>query len=123
MPNYLDTLIAKIHDPALQALVRDEIARLRDHKEFGLIFERHLPEMVRLFTHPVKRGVKVQERIIGDSPIWTVNRVVGGNADLTTEIGGKVVTAVRPTEELVVIREFGDPIVPGLIRVGQLERR
>lgn len=56
MTNHLDELIARIADPWLRADLGKEAARLRDTKDFGLVYERHLPETSRLPNHPVRRG-------------------------------------------------------------------
>lgn len=62
MTNHLDELIASIADPSLRADLGKEPARLRDTKDFGLVYERHLPETSRLPTHPVRRGRVVCRR-------------------------------------------------------------
>ncbi len=46
--NALDNLLGRISDPDLRRALEGEIAVLRDNKDFGLVFERHLPEEVRL---------------------------------------------------------------------------
>ena len=115
---YIDTLVDKVDDPKLQDALHGEIRRLRGNREFGLIFERHLPEFVRLLSHPVKRGVKVQERATQRAPTWTVTRVVDGTAHLV-DVDGAALS--RPVDDLVVVREFGEPVFPGLRRVGRLD--
>ena len=116
---YIDTLVDNVDDPKLQDALRGEIRRLRGNREFGLIFERHLPEFVRLLSHPVKRGVKVQERATQRTPTWTVVRVADGVAHLVDVDG---VAFTRPVDNLVVVREFGEPVFPGLRRVGRVDR-
>jgi adenine-specific DNA-methyltransferase len=116
MANILDGLIAKIEDPAMREVIANEVNRLRITKDYGLIFERHLPETVRLFTHPIRRGVMVQDRASKDSPTWLVRRVSNGLATLVDD-GNE---SQRPIDELVVIREFGDPIYPGLRSVDRI---
>jgi|688.fasta_scaffold1928834_1 adenine-specific DNA-methyltransferase len=60
--NHLDVLLGKVDDPSLRAQLADEVKRLRDDRQFGLVFERHLPETVRLHNRPVRRGATVQLR-------------------------------------------------------------
>jgi adenine-specific DNA-methyltransferase len=117
--NALDSLLGRIADPALQAAIHSEVDHLRDTKDFGLVFERHLPEEVRLLSHPIKRGVTVQERKTESDETWVVKTVKAGKATLLDADG---VESVRPVEELVVIRGFGEPIYPGLKSVGKVER-
>jgi adenine-specific DNA-methyltransferase len=90
---------------------------LRDTKSFGLVYERHLPESVRLLTYPVKRGSKVQFRAMVNSATFRVHRVV---ADAATLMDSDGVEQTAPVQELVVVREFGDPVYPGLHALGRL---
>ena len=46
--NTLDSLLSRVSDEALRAALEGEIARLRHARDFGLVFERHIPENVRL---------------------------------------------------------------------------
>ena len=118
MTNILDGLLGRIDDPALRDALSAEVERLRDTKDFGLVFERHLPENVRLYSHPVRRGRKVQDRGTDDETTWVVRRVTDGNATLVGIDGAQT---TRPVEDLVVIRQFGEPIHPGFSRVGSIE--
>jgi adenine-specific DNA-methyltransferase len=119
MTNILDGLLGRIDDPALRDALAAEVDRLRDTKDFGLVFERHLPENVRLYSHPVRRSCKVQDRATNDDTTWRVRRITDGQATLVGTDGEET---TRPTDELVVIRQFGDPIHPGFTRVASVER-
>src|SRR5262249_21763360 len=109
----------RLEDPAMREAIGNEVGRLRITKDYGLVFERHLPETARLFTHPIRRGVMVQDRSQRNSPTWLVRRVSNGLAVLVDGDGRE---GQRPIGELVVIREFGDPIYPGLRSVGKIAR-
>lgn len=117
--NALDSLLGRITDPDLRRALEGEIGVLRDNKDFGLVFERHLPEEVRLLSHPISRGVNVQERKTDSDETWTVDSVSAGVATLLDEEGK---SSKRPIDELVVVRGFGEPIYPGLKSVGKVER-
>lgn len=119
MANILDSLINRIEDSALRTALASEVDRLRNSKEFGLVFERHIPESVRLHTYPIKRGIKVQDRSVPKGPVLIVTKVENGIATLVDEKGSEL---DRPVQELVAIREFGEPVYPGLRTVGRLER-
>ena len=119
MSNVLDGLLAKIDDPALKAAVADEVERLRDTKQFGLVFERHLPETAKLANHPIHRDALVQRRAQGEQPTGVVTSVSNGNATVDWEDGSAEQIA---TDELVVVARFGEPIYPGLMSCGRLER-
>ena len=117
--NALDNLIGRVDDSALRSAIESEVERLRSTKDFGLVFERHLPEEVRLLSYPIRRGVKVQERKTESTETWTVRSVKAGQATLIDADG---VESVRDVEDLVVIRGFGEPIYPGLKSVGKIEQ-
>lgn len=109
--NVLDQLVSQVGDDALRNRLAREIELLRGSRRFGLIFDRHLPESVRLPGYPVRRGVKVTLRDESTSETWRVMRFT----DLSRSVavldrdGGE-----RSVSELVVVREFGEPVFPGL---------
>jgi adenine-specific DNA-methyltransferase len=50
----IDDLMSEISEAALKARLQREIAELKKDKKFGLVFERHLPELEQIplvFTH------------------------------------------------------------------------
>lgn len=122
LANYLDSLIARVGDSTLQAGIRAEVARLRDNKQFGLVFERHLPETIRLPGYPIKHGLTVQDRADHNSPTWIVTRVVDGKAHVTRRVDDSSLNDTRLVADLVVVREYGSNIYPGLQSVGCVER-
>jgi len=117
--NALDSLLGRIDDDALRSSIEREVEQLRSTKDFGLVFERHLPEQVRLLSYPIRRGVQVQDRMTESEETWVVAAVKSGVATLIDSEGE---SSERPVEELVVIRGFGDPIYPGLTSVGKVEQ-
>jgi adenine-specific DNA-methyltransferase len=119
----LDDLLARIEDPALRADIERQIAPLRGNQSLGLVFERHLPESVRLFGQAVRRGLTVEVPAEEESPRWRVGRVDGGVAELwRRDSNNEIQEETRALEELVVVREFGEAIYPGLKAIGSLER-
>ena len=119
MTNILDGLLGRVDDPSLRAALQVEVDRMRSTKDFGLVFEKHMPENVRLYSHPVRRGLRVEERSGDSDATWLVRRVRDGKATLIDAEGQE---SERPVEQLVVIRRFGEPIYPGLKSVGRIER-
>lgn len=115
----LDGLLGRVDDPNLRAALQVEVDRLRSTKDFGLVFEKHMPENVRLYSHPVRRGLRVEERSGESDATWLVRRVRDGKAILVDADGQE---SERDVEELVVVRQFGEPIYPGLKSVGRIER-
>lgn len=119
----LDDLLARIQDEALRDALKRELALLRGERELGLVFERHLPEKVRLPGLPVRRGTTVEVRTELPAPTWQVTKVTNSTAELRRRgDDGSTLTETYSLDELVVVREFGQPIYPGLKSVGRIER-
>ena len=122
-------------DPQLAADLKREVEALSARRAFGLNFERHIPETVELPNRPVRRGDKVRflpER--GEKPssvdrrLWRVDRIRrtddGRVAGLVRQQDPEAQheTASRAVDDLVVVAEFRDPIYPGLVSTGKVER-
>jgi len=119
-------------DPQLARDLRRETDALADRRSFGLNFERHTPEAVELPGRPVRKNDKVRilpER--GTIPRKENDRlfiVAKTYLDASTKLAE--VTAVDDpsdqrlvaSEDLVVVAEFRDPIYPGLVSTGKVER-
>ena len=118
MADELNVLLEKVDDPALRADLRAAIDRIRAKRSFGLVFESHIPERLRLPDHPVRRGVTVAHRNASDEP-RLVRRVQNGSAEL---VGSDGSTEDVNVSDLVVVAEFGRPIYPGLTRLGSIDR-
>lgn len=129
-------------EPALARDLEREVSALAERRAFGLNFERHVPEAVELPGRRVRKGDKVrvlpprgQTPKKSDEKLW---RVVGidrslGKAtleelaalapELAREKGAaRLETATVALADLVVVAEFRDPIYPGLVSTGKVER-
>ena len=122
-------------DPQLAADLKREVEVLSGRRAFGLNFERHIPETVELPNRPVRRGDKVRflpkrgEKLISiDRGVWRVDWIrrtrQGRMADLVQQQDPWAEPQIvsRAVEDLVVIAEFLDPIYPGLVSTGKVER-
>lgn len=125
-------------EPDLAQELQREFAALADRRAFGLNFERHVPEAVELPGRKVRKGDKVlvlpprgeiSER--PDGRLWKVLGVDRGSGVAMLEILGTTVakrgeqpleTTNAAVDDLVVVAEFRDPIYPGLVSTGRLER-
>ena len=104
----INDLIAQIENPELRARIQSELDRMNKQKKFGLVFEEHLPESVKLFDVPVKKNSVVMEKAGGK----TVYKVLSINDGITECID----TASQESKtfnisELVSIAQFGTPIL------------
>lgn len=120
-------------DPDLAEGLRHEVQALNSRRAFGLNFERHQPEAVELPGRPVRTGDKV--RILpergstkkGDQTLCRVTRIetIDGHrvAHLAlADEGGTLPADSALCDDLVVVAEFADPIYPGLVETGRVER-
>ncbi|UDF21585.1 site-specific DNA-methyltransferase [Rhodococcus qingshengii] len=116
--NVLDQLISRIDNETLRARLAQEVDLLRGSRRFGLVFDRHLPESVRLPDHPIRKGIRVALRDESSAATWMVERFT----DRTREVavlsgeGGE-----RHISQLIVVREFEEPIYPGLRSVERIQ--
>ncbi len=122
-------------DPQLGADLKREVEVLSGRRAFGLNFERHIPEAVELPNRPVRRGDKV--RFLAerggklpsvDDRIWRVDQIDRAGDGRVAHLVRRqdpiadLQVAIRAVEDLVVIAEFRDPIYPGLVSTGKVER-
>lgn len=118
---HLDTLIGLIPDLKLRGEIQTQVSKLSSKTSFGLVYEEHRPETVELPGFDVSRGGKVVFKDRSTAGIWTVVKIVSGVASLARK-GDRTDRRTAPVDELVVIREFGDAIYPGLESVGRVQR-
>lgn len=113
-------LLNQITDPKLRERITREWEAATRHKKFGLVFEQHLPEVVPIYSAKPRKGDLVAKRSGSLNETWRVRRVEGGTAHLMKpqQAGEKESAGERmtmPTAELVVVKQFGDPIFPTLM--------
>ena len=133
----LTNLLRQVHtqNPELAADLKREVEALSARRAFGLNFERHIPETVELPGRPARRGDKVRflpkrgdDAIKVDRRLWRVKRIRrtddGRVADLVRRPDPDAAheTSNRAVADLVVVAEFRDPIYPGLLCTGTVER-
>lgn len=122
----IEDLIAQIPDDRLRKGIAAEVKELKKTKKFGLVFEEHLPETVRLPKLPVKEGELVAKKRESGNELWRVKFIRKGIATLERAVEGYPLASEMgvevPVAELVVVRSFGDPIYPALVPVDRVAR-
>lgn len=113
-------LLKQITDPKLRDRIAREYEDATRHKKFGLVYEQHLPEVVPIYSAKPRRGDLVAKRGGALAETWRVRRIEGGTAHLMKprqavekESAGERITL--PVAELLVVKQFGDPIFPTLV--------
>lgn len=118
-------------DASLAADLKREVDALADRRAFGLNFERHVPEAVELPGRKIRKGDKVrvlpvrgESSVAANDRLWRVLLI-----DRTSEAATAELEAIDGDEsrsvslrDLVVVAEFRDPIYPGLVSTGRVER-
>ncbi|WP_371629719.1 site-specific DNA-methyltransferase [Streptomyces sp. NBC_00341] len=115
----LDTLIEQISDPNLRAQIQREVAELESRRTFGLVFEKHLPEAIRLRDVPIRLGSTVMFQDREDDSVWQLTALSKGIATLRNDEGNET---KAPLADLTTARVFGEPVYPGLLPSETVER-
>lgn len=120
MSNKLEDLLSRVADSDLRAALQDGIEELNGHRSFGLVFEKHLPESVRLPGSRINRGsCAVRRSQAGNANLLRVLTTRRGVATCRPEDEPGADTQDIPVEELVAVARFGDPVFPGLKHIGE----
>jgi len=91
----LDVLLERVKDPALREDLRTQIDRLKQRRSFGLVFEQHIPERVRLPQHPIGIGFQVVSRDDADSPTYPRNLTSPCHSRYSVDGGGAGGNGIR----------------------------
>jgi adenine-specific DNA-methyltransferase len=113
----IDALLDKVSDRALRQALREQVNAMLAKQSFGLVFQQHAPETVELHNYKIRRNCKVRIKSEDDDTLYRVESVKGGKATVQSLVEVPERWDVG-LDDLVVIREFGDPIYPGLRSTG-----
>ncbi len=113
----IETLIAQIDDATLRNRLGREVAEMKKRLDWGLVFERHLPEGVRALAAPIKPGSVVWERRSATPRRLRVRAIDGANLVVVAEHEKTTAPADAPTEriarsEVLVEQDFAEPVFP-----------
>ena len=122
----------RMENPRLADDLQREFDALADRRSFGLNFERHVPEAVELPGRRVRKGDKVrvlpargEARTADNDRLWRVTGTAtedGVRRAALISLDDAETPASAAVADLVVIAEFRDPIYPGLVSTGKVER-
>jgi adenine-specific DNA-methyltransferase len=115
----IDILLAQISDQTVRNMPATEISEMRKRLEWGLVFERHLPEKTVLLSGPIKPGSVVWERRSRTPRRFRV-RVIDGDAlhlveepeQTTAPLDAAVVRL--PRSEVLFEADFSEQLYPVL---------
>lgn len=127
----LTDLIMKVadYDPDLSDALKTEFRIYAQRRPFGLNFERHQPENVRLYGRSAHVGDLVNilpPRETQEGPdnrrAWRITDITDGRAELLGTGTEEDETTTADVADLVTLSEFDKPIYPGLKETGRVER-
>src|SRR5438309_11274111 len=76
----IEDLVKRISDAKLRDEIAAEVRELKKNKRFGLVFEEHLPEMLRLPNVATRVGNLVVQRDAPGNKLWRVIGISGNKA-------------------------------------------
>jgi adenine-specific DNA-methyltransferase len=131
--NELRSLLARVEDwdPDTAVELLRHIKALQGRRQFGLNFERHLPESITLTGRAISVGDKVRflaprgEEKAESDVTWLVTDIAGSPSDRVAKLldPKTKAEAERSLDEVVYVADFRDPIYPGLMRSEEPIRR
>ena len=116
----LNDLLAQVDDEGLRSQLQSGIELLTRQMRFGLVFERHIPESVRVYSAEPRIGDLVQMRGETSGEDFTVEKRTTRTVTIESTTTGEQ-QRVKP-REIVVVKRFGDPVYPALRPTGSIRR-
>lgn len=114
----IEELLNEISDSRVRTALVAEVKLLKAQKRFGLVFEEHLPETVRVPGIPIQIGDLVAERGTTGNELLVVRKLIGTMAHCWRpdgDDGGQ--GRICAINDLVAVKRFGEAIYPALLSV------
>lgn len=108
-----EVYLNEVTDEGLRARLKAEFERTT--KKFGLVFERHSPEGIRMPQSQVRRGRTVIRE--ADGTFHKVRAISGDSVTLADEHGSVI---EEKLSNVTAARQFGEVVFPGLKTVGSV---
>lgn len=120
----IEHLLSKVADPSLREQIAQEFATATAGRQFGLVFERHLPETVETPGVRPRPGNRVAYKVGDKTTVRRVLTTKGTEAVLVDVDADGTTGEAYPAaiDELVVVKEFREPIHAGMKRLGSINR-
>lgn len=121
----INDLISRIQDPDLRMRIEKEVKDLTKLKKFGLVFEKHEPEMTLLYDYPISRGCKVirksdDDKKISEDILWEVKKITKRTASCVHTTSNEEL--IIPVSDLICVAKNGEPIYPCLKLVDSVQK-
>jgi adenine-specific DNA-methyltransferase len=115
-----DDLVGQVQDAELRRALAAAVKDLKRRQNFGLVFEKHIPELATIPGAPVEPGDLVRIRKQSGDGVHRV-LAVSGSTGVVEAVDGTGRTE-RPIDELVLIKRLGEAVYPILQPIGSIER-
>lgn len=134
MSNVLDALLGRVHDsdPGLANALLAEIKKLQNRREYGLVYEAHAPEGVRLWGKKIcvgdivnvlpPRGVMETKDNSLEWKVVSINRKEKMAHVVRKADDNSIEEKEVSVDDLVAYADFRRTIYPGLVEVDRVER-
>ena len=134
MSNVLDALLGRVHDvdSALANALESEIRKLQNRREYGLVYEAHAPEGVRLWGKKIcvgdvvnilpPRGVMETKENSLEWKVVSINRKEKMAHVVRKADDNSIEEKEVSVDDLVAYADFRRTIYPGLVEVDRVER-
>jgi adenine-specific DNA-methyltransferase len=114
----IDDLLTHVSDTPVRQQLREAIDEIKARRQFGIVFEQHIPETVLLPGVKPKQGSRVTSRAGAWNGDWSVEQIGSTTASLRHLRTGEQRSA--NVDDLIVVKPFGEPIYPCLTPVGKV---
>ena len=112
-------LLSQIADKNLRGRIEAEFDALSKNKKFGLVFEEHIPEVVPLYSVPVKPGCNVSHKDGGMQAVYEVLDMGPESARCRNTDTGEVCELAA--DAIVAVALFGEPVYPALSPIARVQ--
>ena len=116
----IDDLLTHVSDTRVRQQLREAIDEIKARRQFGIVFEQHIPETVLLSGVKPKKGSLVTSRTGAWNGDWSVEQIAATTASLRHLRTGERRSA--NVDELIVVKPFGEAVYPCLTPVGKVAK-
>src|SRR4051812_45277131 len=113
MANEIQELLNEIRDERLKDRLTTAIGEFRKTKQFGLVFEEHLPELLPIYSAKIRTHARVARKNGPLTETFIVDHIAKGVASVTPDRGNCEPQKIE-VAELLVVKRFGEAIFPAL---------
>lgn len=86
---YIEDKIQQVQNKELRDILLAEVKKLKKEKKFGLVFEEHVPELVPVYSAPIRPRSTVALKDSDLLETFRVKRIKDGQATVTQDSDGR----------------------------------